>query len=117
MAYSEELADRVREILSTENNLEEKAMFGGLCFMVNDKMCVCVRQNEIMCRLDPENYQSLLEKSGVRQMIHGNKLMKGYVYVEEEEIRSAKSLRYWVGLTMEYNERAKAYAKEKKSKK
>ena len=43
MAYNEKLADRVREIISATHNItEEKKMFGGLCFMVNDKMCVGV---------------------------------------------------------------------------
>lgn len=47
MAYNEKLADRVREIIAaTYTNIEEKAMFGGLCFMVNDKMCVGVEKKD-----------------------------------------------------------------------
>ena len=54
MAYNEKLADRTREIIAlTHKNVEEKKMFGGLCFMVNDKMCVGVEKERLMVRLDP----------------------------------------------------------------
>ena len=57
MAYNEKLADRVREIIAlTHKNVEEKKMFGGLCFMVNDKMCVGVETERLMVRLDPARY-------------------------------------------------------------
>jgi len=57
MAYNEKLADRVRAIIAaTHKNVEEKAMFGGLCFMVNDKMCVGIEKERMMVRLDPEKY-------------------------------------------------------------
>jgi len=54
MAYNESLADSVREIIAqTHENVEEKKMFGGLCFMVNDKMCLGVMDDRLMVRLDP----------------------------------------------------------------
>ena len=53
MAYDEKLANHTREIISlTHKKVEEKKMFGGLCFMVNDKMCVGVEQDRLMVRLD-----------------------------------------------------------------
>ncbi len=64
MAYNEKLADRVREFIATDNeNIEEKAMFGGLCFMVNDKMCVGVEMDRMMVRLDPTKYEEVLENT------------------------------------------------------
>ncbi len=55
MAFNEKMADMVREIISqTHNNIEEKRMFGGLCFMVNDKMCVGVESQRLMVRFDPQ---------------------------------------------------------------
>ena len=54
MAYDEKLADRVREALADIPNVEEKKMFRGVTFMVNDKMCVSVSGNELMLRLDPD---------------------------------------------------------------
>ena len=67
MAYNEKLADRVREIISlTHTNIEEKKMFGGLCFMVNDKMCVGVETNRLMVRLDPAKYDEVIENGRLR---------------------------------------------------
>ena len=55
MAYNEKLANRVRELIAEkETNVEEKRMFGGLCFMVNEKMCIGVEKERLMIRLDPE---------------------------------------------------------------
>ena len=54
MAYNEKLANQTRELISlTHKNVEEKKMFGGLCFMVNGKMCVGVEQERLMVRFDP----------------------------------------------------------------
>jgi TfoX/Sxy family transcriptional regulator of competence genes len=69
MAYNESLAHRTREIISlTHTNVEEKKMFGGLCFMVNDKMCVGVEQERLMVRLDPEKYNEVMQKEGCTPM-------------------------------------------------
>ena len=63
MAYNEKLADRIRELISaSQKDVEEKKMFGGLCFMVNGKMCVGVEQGRLMVRLDPERYEEAMEK-------------------------------------------------------
>ena len=52
MAFNEKLADRIRELIAAEHdNVEEKKMFGGLCFMVNDKMCVGVEKERLMVYL------------------------------------------------------------------
>ena len=62
MAYNQKLADRVREIIAeTHDNVEEKSMFGGRCFMVNDKMCVGVEKERLMVRLDPAKYEEVME--------------------------------------------------------
>ena len=54
MPYNEKIADRVREIIaSATDKVEEKKMFGGLCFMVDDKMCVGVKADRIMVRISP----------------------------------------------------------------
>ena len=61
MAYHEKLADRTREIIAlTHDRVEEKRMFGGLCFMVNDKMCIGVEKDRLMLRLDPEIYGTVM---------------------------------------------------------
>src|SRR5438128_9432577 len=104
MAYDEKLANRVRErIAETQNNIEEKAMFGGLCFMVNDKMCVGVEKERMMVRLDPEKYTEVIEKNGVKPMDFTGKIMKGYVFVDADELNTKKKLQYWLTLALEYN--------------
>jgi TfoX/Sxy family transcriptional regulator of competence genes len=114
MAYDEKIAERIREIISqTHKNVEEKKMFGGLCFMVNNKMCIGVRQDTMMVRLDPEKYDSALEKEGCRPMIFTGKEMKGFVYVDTGSLGTKSKLAYWIGLALEYNKVAKASAKKK----
>ena len=114
MGYDEKLADRIREIVAaTDNSIEEKKMFGGLCFMVNEKMCVGVEQDRLMIRLDPNQYEELLEKPGVHPMDFTGKPMKGYVFVDIEELKSKKQLEYWMTLALQYNKVAKISKRKK----
>src|SRR5688572_2037414 len=114
MAYNEKLADRIREIIVlTHKNVEEKRMFGGLCFMVNDKMCIGVESERIMVRLDPAKYEDALEQEGCAPMDFTGKVMKGYVFVDIDALNTKKRLEYWVNLALEYNKIAKASKKKK----
>lgn len=113
MAYNEKLANMTRELIAaTHKNVEEKAMFGGLCFMVNDKMCVGVEKNRLMVRLDPEKYDEVMEKEGCKPMDFTGKVMKGYVFVDADVLTTKKKLDYWVQLALEYNKIAKASKKK-----
>jgi TfoX/Sxy family transcriptional regulator of competence genes len=115
MAYNENLADRVREIISsTHNNVEEKKMFGALCFMVNDKMCVGVQKENIMVRLDPGMFDEMMEKDGCEPMQMGGKIMKGFLFVSEDVLKTKKQLDHWVQLALDYNKIAKQSKKKKK---
>jgi len=115
MAYNEKLADRTREIIALTHKItEEKKMFGGLCFMVNDKMCVGVEQERLMVRLDPAKYDEVIEKEGCKPMDFTGKVMKGYVFVDADTLKTKKQLAYWVGLALEYNKIAKSSKKKKK---
>jgi TfoX/Sxy family transcriptional regulator of competence genes len=109
MAYNERLADRVREIIAeTQKAVEEKKMFGGLCFMVNDKMCIGVEQERLMVRLDPLKYDEAMEQDGASEMDFTGKPMKGYVFVDINAVNTRKKLDYWINLALEYNKIAKA---------
>ncbi|MCX6317600.1 MAG: TfoX/Sxy family protein [Bacteroidetes bacterium] len=115
MAYNEKLADRVREMLSeAQTRIEEKKMFGGLCFMVNDKMCVGVESERLMVRLDPALQEQVLEKEGAKPMDFTGKIMKGYVFVDIEALNTQKKLSYWITLALDYNKVAKAAKKKNK---
>lgn len=114
MAYNEKIADRIREIISTTHkNIEEKKMFGGLCFMVNDKMCVGVEKERLMIRLNPSGYEDLLEMDGVKPMDFTGKVMKGYVFVDIDALSTKKKLDFWIQRALEYNKIAKASKKKK----
>ena len=115
MAYDEKLAERVRNILGKKNiSFEEKKMMGGLCFMVDDKMCLGVQDSKIMARIDPDIYESSLTKPGCKVMDFTGKPMRGYVYVEDEEIKKESDLSGWVKLCLDFNPKAKSSKKKKK---
>jgi len=114
MSYNEKLADRIREMIAVSHkNIDEKKMFGGLCFMVNDKMCVGVEQERLMVRLDPAKYEEVMEKEGCKPMDFTGKVMKGFVFVDVDALNTKKKLEYWVQLALEYNKIAKASKKKK----
>jgi len=115
MAYNEKLADRVRELISVTNkNIEEKKMFGGLCFMVNDKMCVGVETERLMVRIDPDIYDEAMNQEGCKPMDFTGKTMKGFVFVDIDALNTKKKLEYWIQLALDYNKIAKASKKKKK---
>ncbi|MES2680646.1 MAG: TfoX/Sxy family protein [Bacteroidota bacterium] len=114
MAYNSKIADRIRESLMDLPKVEEKIMFGGVCFMVNDKMCIGVVKEEMMCRIDPDVEAVALEKTGCRPMDFTGRPMKGYVYVSDEGMKTKKNFDYWINLCLDFNSKAKASKKKLK---
>ena len=114
MGYNEILADRIREALVDVPKVEEKKMFSGVTFMVDDKMCICVSRNELMCRIDPSLHGQLVERIGCRSMEMKGKEYIGYVMVSEEVVRTNKELNFWIDLALEFNKKAKASPRKKK---
>ena len=118
MAYNEKLANRTREIIAlTHKKVEEKRMFGGLCFMVNNKMCVGVETERLMVRLDPAVYDEVMEKEGCKPMDFTGRVMKGYVFVDIEALNTKKKLEYWLKLALDFNKLAKPSKKKAVKKK
>lgn len=116
MAYNRIIADRIREILVDQPNVEEKEMMGGVAFMVNDKMCVGVIKDEMMARIGPELYDEAIEKKGCRPMDFVKKRpMKGWVFIGEEGIDTVKDLEYWIEMALEYNIVSKVSKKKKRT--
>jgi TfoX/Sxy family transcriptional regulator of competence genes len=114
MAFNEKLSARVREIIASDHkNVEEKKMFGGLCFMVNDKMCVGVESERLMVRLNPDKYDEVMEKEGCKPMDFTGKIMKGYVFVDIDALKTKMKLEYWVNLALDYNKIAKVSKKKR----
>ncbi len=117
MPYSEKLSNRIREALSDLPNVEEKYMFGGVCYMLNGKMCIGVVEDEMMCRIGPDVYEEALEKPGCREMVFTGKPMKGYVYVGDQGMKTRQQFEYWIDRCIEFNKLAKAAKKPKKKNK
>jgi TfoX/Sxy family transcriptional regulator of competence genes len=112
MAYNEKLANMTRELIAqTHKNVEEKAMFGGLCFMVNDKMCVGVNKGRLMVRFDPAKNEEVLEKDGATPMEFTGRTMKGFVFVDENVLTTKKKLEYWIKLALDFNKHARSNKK------
>lgn len=115
MPASEQLVNRIREALISKGvtELEEKSMFNGICFMLNDKMCVCASNDELLCRIGPI-YLDALEMIGVRGMVRNGKPLKDFVFVNEENRKNNADFNYWIDLALDFNQYAKASKKSKR---
>lgn len=108
MAYNEQFADRIAHILKDKKvPFEEKKMFGGLCYMVDKKMCVGIAKDNLMLRVDPEIYEDLLKNEGCRPMDFTKRPMKGFVYVDPVAVDMDEDLAAWVQYALDYNPKAK----------
>ena len=113
MGYDLKLADRIRQALAGQKNVREVTMFQGMCFMVDDKMCICLRDYRLMCRVGPEKFDEAVERNGAEPMIRGKRLMKGFVFVSPEGYKAKKDFEYWIDLSLEFNKVAKPSKKRK----
>ncbi|ARV16660.1 TfoX/Sxy family protein [Polaribacter sp. SA4-12] len=117
MAYSEYLVDRVSQFFREKSiHFESKKMFGGLVFMVDEKMCVGVMKDQIMARIHPDIYEASLLVEGCRSMDFTKKRMKGFVYLSDDAIDFDDYLNYWLQLALDFNPLAKMSKKRKSSK-
>lgn len=96
MAYSEELAQRVRDVLKDRSGVVEKKMFGGLAFMVDGHMCCGIVGDELMLRVGRERYEEVLASPHARPMDFTGRPSKGMVYISRGGLRTDESLSNWV---------------------
>ena len=117
MAYSITLANRVREYLAEISHItvEEKAMFGGLAFLVNDKMCINIGEDTLMCRFDPEQTEEIAERQGFSPVVMRGKELSGYCYVDPTGYNQKKDFDFWLELCLEFNSKAKSSKKKNKN--
>lgn len=112
MAYDKQLAERIRSSLGRRNvPFEEKQMMGGLCFMVDSKMCVGVEKDRLMARINPQAYDAALRKRGCVPMDFTGRPMRGFVFVNPTGLATDGQLDDWLKLALEFNPRAKASKK------
>lgn len=115
MSYNEFLGDRIRHVLLEKNvDFFEKRMFGGLCFMVEEKMCLGIIKDEVMARIGPEKYEKSLLKEGCSEMNFTGTPMKGYVFLTDDATDLESDLEYWIQLALDFNPLAKASKKRTK---
>ena len=105
MAYDEHLQERIELILNEKKvRYHSKKMMGGLCFMVDDKMCLGIIKNDLMARVGTDNYDELVVKSGARPMDFTKRPMKGYIYVSPEGIDYEDDLSFWIQKALDFLE-------------
>ncbi len=100
MAYDEGLAQRIRETLAHRDDVVEKKMFGGLCFMVRGHMTCGVmsdKYDDIMVRVGKDGFDDAISQLHAREMDFTGRSMKGMVYVAPEGFESDADLEAWVG--------------------
>ena len=120
MAYNEFLADRVRQAFKEKHvHFSEKNMFGGLCFMVDDRMCCGVHFDKkkntdlMMARIGAEATPEALARPGCHPMDFTGRPMKGYVFLTPEALDSETDLSHWVQLCVDFNPLAQVSKKRK----
>ncbi len=109
-----QLLERIRVVMSAKKiDWIEKKMFGGHCFMVDDKMCFGTYKGGLMARIEPEEIDELVESKGTEPMIHGGRPMKGYLFVKAEGYENDSDLVFWVQKCLDFNLKAKSSKKKK----
>lgn len=118
MAYNESLADRIRENLVEHKRLEEKKMMGGLCFMLNGKMCCGIVKDDLMVRVIESRYEEALSNPHGRPMDFTGRPLKGFVFVSPDGLKKKSELNYWLKMGIEFVQSLpKEKSKKKKAKK
>jgi hypothetical protein len=115
MAYDEDLADRIRELIGDDRNLAEKAMFGGLAFLIRGNMAVAASgQGGLLVRVDPAASDALVATTKARAMEMRGKQMQGWLRLSSEDVRTKRQLSKWVEMGTTY---ARSLPAKKPSKK
>jgi TfoX/Sxy family transcriptional regulator of competence genes len=103
MAYDEDLANRIRELIATEDGVVEKKMFGGLAFLIGGHMSVSVSgRGGLLLRVEPDQTETLLGKPHARRFEMRGREMDGWLRVDAEGVRTKRQLERWVARGVAY---------------
>ena len=103
MAYDEDLAHRIRELLAGESGVSEMKMFGGLAFLIGGNMAVAASgQGGLMVRVDPAESDALVAKTTAQPMVMRGRAMAGWLRVESDEVKTKRQLAKWVAIGSAY---------------
>ncbi|OBK39300.1 RNA methyltransferase [Mycobacterium sp. 1245111.1] len=103
MAYDTHLADRIRELLGTVRGVDEKAMFGGLAFLIHGNMSVAVsKDGGILVRVPPDETEKYLARAHVEPMVMAGREARGWIRVDADGIKTKRQLAAWVTRGVEF---------------
>lgn len=103
VAYDEDLANRIRELLADEQGVTEKKMFGGLAFLIGGNMAVAASgQGGILLRVDPEKSDALIAKPHAALAVMRGRAMPGWLRVQSEGLQTKRELERWVARGVTY---------------
>jgi TfoX/Sxy family transcriptional regulator of competence genes len=102
MAYDTSLASRVRDVLGDNPEVREREMFGGIAFLLSGNMAVGVSKDELMVRVDPDEYEDVLAQPGVRAFDMTGRPMRGWILVAPEATAEQGDLLRWVGSGVDF---------------
>ena len=114
MAYDAHLAYRIQQVLEEQKvNFEAKKMFGGLCYMVDDKLCVGVMKDALIARIEPALSEQLLSQENCAPLDKTGRSMKGFVLVPPIEVDMDADLENWVQRCLDFNPKARRSKRKK----
>lgn len=103
MAYDVDLANRIREILAAERGVDEKAMFGGLGFLINGNMAVAASgRGGLMVRIPREDSEALLKRAHVEPMVMAGRPRRGWLHIGTDGLKTKRQLQSWISRGVEY---------------
>ncbi|HMD56735.1 MAG TPA: TfoX/Sxy family protein [Solirubrobacteraceae bacterium] len=103
MAFDEDLANRIRELVLTEPDITEQRMFGGLAFLINGNMSVTASgQGGLLLRVEPAETDALLRQKHARPFEMRGRAMQGWLRVEANGVRTKRQLERWVARAVDY---------------
>lgn len=103
MAYDEDLANRIRELLGPQKGVEEKRMFGGLAFLINGNMSVAASgRGGLMVRVPPAQTEKLLARDHVEPMVMAGRETRGWLRVSVDGVKTKHQLQSWVTRGIDY---------------
>ena len=103
MPYDEQLASRIRELVSAEDGVSEQRMFGGLAFLVGGNMAVAASgQGGLLVRVDPAQSDELVETTPAEEMEMRGRTMAGWLRLDSADVAADDELSVWVTRGVEF---------------
>lgn len=113
-AFSPGLVQALRQALADRDDVQEREMFGCLCFMVDAKICLGIKRDELLVRLPPTRHEEFLEMPGVRELSPRGG-MKGFFFIDPDGYARRAQWEFWIAQALAFNPLARATPPRKPS--